>query len=113
MGLRTLDEIEIVLNRLAQKVGHVYEVELGVTRLMKEGEAPDLIFTDHVGNPIIDDDESGILCCSAEEIESGVFLKLFGARVLYAALTLRFFEVEISMMQGIGGDRGRTQKASR
>lgn len=101
MIARTLDEVEVNLNRVAQKVGHVYGVEVGVARLYKTPENKDedaeLLFTDADGRPIIDDEADGVLCCTAQEIGDGTFLKLFAARALYAALALRFLQAEANV----------------
>lgn len=86
---RSIDEVEYLLNRMAQKVGHVLGVEIAVAR--REDDV--LIFVDDKGDPIVDAD-SDILCCNGEEILSGDFLKLFAGRVNYAAVVQRFLEAE-------------------
>ena len=90
----SVDAVELVLQKMAQKVGHVYGVEMSVRRLAQNGpHGAELVFVDYEEDPIEDSGES-ILCCNAEEIESGDFLKLFAARSLYAALAQRFYESE-------------------
>jgi len=87
--VRGLDEVEYVLNRMAQKYGHVIGVEIGVAR--REDDM--LIFVDDRADPIVDED-SDILCCTLGEIASSAFLKLFAGRVNYAAIVQRFLEAE-------------------
>ena len=84
---RSVEDVELILASMSQKIGHVYGVELSVR------QAPDteLVFVDAAGDPVVDNEEA-ILACNAAEIESGDFLKLFAARSLYAALALRFQE---------------------
>jgi hypothetical protein len=86
---RSIEDVELILASMAQKVGHIYGVELSVR------QAPDseLVFVDAAGDPVVDNDEA-ILACNPAEIESGDFLKLFAARSLYAALAQRFIEHE-------------------
>jgi len=81
-----------VLTRAARNVGRVYGVSLGV------GTSGDnLMFVDDLGEPVVDGFGPGqateVVCCSRHEIEDGTFLKLFAARSLYAALTLKFGEI--------------------
>jgi hypothetical protein len=91
---RTVDAVELVLAKMAQAVGHLYGVELSVRRAESNGpHGAELIFVDAENAPIVDGDEA-ILTCTAEEIASGDFLKLFAARALYAALAQRFYEAE-------------------
>jgi hypothetical protein len=91
---RSVDSVELVLQKMAQKVGHLYGVELSVRRAESNGpHGAELIFVDSDKDPIVDGDEA-VLCCTAEEIASGDFLKLFAARSLYAALAQRFYEAE-------------------
>ena len=91
---RSVDSVELVLAKMAQKVGHIYGVELSVRRAESNGpHGAELIFVDEQNEPIVDGDEA-ILCCTAQEIATGDFLKLFAARSLYAALAQRFFEAE-------------------
>ena len=91
---RSVDSVELVLKKMAQTLGHLYGVEISVRRAESNGpHGAELVYVDSNGDPIIDDD-SAILCCTAEEIVSGDFLKLFAARTLYASLAQRFFEAE-------------------
>jgi hypothetical protein len=91
---RSVDSVELVLAKTVQPVGHLYGVDISVRRAEQNGpHGAELIFVDGNGDPIADDGEA-ILACTAEEIASGDFLKLFAARALYAALAQRFFESE-------------------
>ena len=91
---RSVDDVALILEKMAQKVGHVYGVEISVRRRAENGpNGAELIFVDDAGDPI-EDEGDPILCCNAEEIENGAFLKLFAARSLYAALAHRFYEAE-------------------
>lgn len=91
---RSVDSVELVLAKMAQKIGHIYGIELSVRRAQENGpHGAELIFVDERGEPIADDGEA-ILACTADEIATGDFLKLFAARSLYAALAQRFFESE-------------------
>jgi hypothetical protein len=94
---RNLDEVQTLLIGLAKKVGAVYGVFLSVGR---RGE--DLFFVDEAGEDIIDpgginNAASSILCATAREVDAGDFLKLFAARALYAAVTVRFNSVDAGM----------------
>ena len=92
---RSVDSVELILQKMAQKVGHIYGVEISVRRLEANGpHGAQLIFVNDANEPILDDDEA-IPACNAEEIESGDFMKLFAARSLYAALTQRFIEADL------------------
>jgi hypothetical protein len=91
---RNLDEVQIVLQAMAKRVGQTYGVFLNVGR-REDG----LVFVDEAGENIIDPGGTGnpasaIPCASGEEIDSGDFLKLFAARSLYAALTVRFNAID-------------------
>jgi hypothetical protein len=93
---RNMDEVQSVLIAMAKKVGAVYGVPLSVGRL---GES--LIFVDERGEHVVDpggldNPATTILCAEAFEIDSGDFLKLFAARSLYAALTVRFNALDSS-----------------
>jgi hypothetical protein len=91
---RSVDSVELALAKVAQKVGHLYAVELSVRRAESNGpHGAELIFVDKDNEPVADGAEA-ILACTAEEIASGDFLKLFAARALYAALAQRFYESE-------------------
>jgi hypothetical protein len=91
---RSVDSVELVLAKMAQAVGHVYGIELSVRRAESNGpNGAELIFIDSDNDPVVDGSEA-ILCCTAEEIASSDFLKLFAARALYAALAQRFYEAE-------------------
>jgi hypothetical protein len=56
-----------------------------------------LIFVDDLGEPVVDDFASEgplvVPAASEDEIRDGSFLKLFAARSLYAALTLKIGEI--------------------
>lgn len=88
----TMEEAQSVLVRAARNVGRIYSVGLSVG-LQSNG----LVFVDDLGEPVVDDfDPEGALmipCASAQEIADGSFLKLFAARSLYAALTLKLGEI--------------------
>lgn len=93
---RNMDEVQSVLIAMAKKVGSVYGVPLSVGRL---GES--LIFVDERGEQVVDpggldSPATTIVCAEAHEIDSGDFLKLFAARSLYAALTVRFNQMDMS-----------------
>jgi hypothetical protein len=91
---RSVDSVELLLAKVAQKIGHLYAVELSVRRAESNGpHGAELIFVDKDNDPVVDGEEA-ILACTAEEIASGDFLKLFAARALYAALAQRFYESE-------------------
>jgi hypothetical protein len=87
---RNLDEVQSMLTMMAKRVGLVYGGFLSVGR-----RGDDLIFVDATGEDVVDpggvdNPATSILCATAQEIDSGEFLKLFAARSLYAALTTRF-----------------------
>lgn len=87
----TLEQAQSVLSRAARNVGRIYSVGLSVGR-----QSNGLMFVDDLGAQVIDDfgaDALAIPCCSDEEIANGNFLKLFAARALYAALTLKLSEI--------------------
>jgi hypothetical protein len=88
----TIEQAQSVLARAARNVGRIYGVNLSVG-LQSNG----LIFVDDLLNPVIDDFAPDgpmvIPCASQEEITDGTFLKLFAARSLYAALTLKVDEI--------------------
>jgi hypothetical protein len=93
---RNMDEVQSVLIAMAKKVGSVYGVILSVGR-----QGDELIFVDEHGEPVIDpggldNPATTIMCAQNHEIDSGDFLKLFAARSLYAALTLRFNALDTS-----------------
>jgi hypothetical protein len=91
---RSVDSVELVLAKMAQAIGHLYGIELSVRRAESNGpHGAELIFVDSNNDPVVDGVEA-ILCCTAEEIASGDFFKLFAARSLYAALAQRFYEAE-------------------
>jgi hypothetical protein len=91
---RSVDSVELMLQKATQTLGHLYGVEISVRRAESNGpHGAELIFVDSDNDPIADDGEA-ILACTAEEIASGDFLKLFAARALYAALAQRFYENE-------------------
>jgi hypothetical protein len=92
---RNLDEVQSILIAMAKKVGAVYGVFLSVGL---RGDC--LYFVDDKGDDIIDpggidNAASSILCATANEVDTGVFLKLFAARSLYAALTVRFSQADV------------------
>jgi len=91
---RSVDSVELVLAKMAQALGHLYGIELSVRRAESNGpHGAELIFIDSDNAPVVDGAEA-ILCCTAEEIATGDFLKLFAARALYAAVAQRFYEAE-------------------
>jgi hypothetical protein len=88
----TMEQAQSVLMRAARNVGRIYSVGLSVGR-----QANSLVFVDDLGEAVIDDfaPEGPLVipCASEEEIRDGSFLKLFAARSLYAALTLKIGEI--------------------
>lgn len=87
---RSLDEVQTALVAMAKRVGQTYGVFISVGR-----RADDLVFVDENGEDIVDPGGTGnpasaVLCASHEEIDNGMFLKLFAGRSLYAAITVRF-----------------------
>ena len=88
----TMEQAQSVLARAARNVGRVYSVGLSVGR-----QANGLMFVDDLGANVVDDfapeGPLAIPCASEEEIQNGDFLKLFAARSLYAALTLKLGEI--------------------
>lgn len=91
---RNLDEVQLILQAMAKRVGQTYGVFLNVGR-----REDNLVFVDEAGEDVVDPGGSGnaastILCATGNEIDSGDFLKLFAARSLYAALTVRFNAVD-------------------
>jgi hypothetical protein len=92
---RNLDEVQSILIAMAKKVGVIYGVFISVGL---RGDC--LFFVDEKGDDIIDpggvdNPASSILCATAREVDSGDFLKLFAARSLYAALTVRFSQSDV------------------
>lgn len=87
----TMEQAQSVLSRAARNVGRVYGVGLSV------GQQSDmLVFVDDLGEPVVDDFAEGapvIQCATQQELSDGTFLKLFAARSLYAALTLKLVEI--------------------
>jgi hypothetical protein len=91
---RNFDEVQGSLIQMAKKVGYIYGVFLSVGR-----RGDDLVFVDENGLDIIDPGGPGnaattVLCATGGEIDSGNFLKLFAARSLYAAITIRFNQID-------------------
>jgi hypothetical protein len=88
----TMEQAQSVLSRAARNVGRIYSVGLSVGQ-----QANGLVFVDDLGEQVVDDfaPEGPLVipCCTADEIRSGEFLKLFAARSLYAALTLKIGEI--------------------
>jgi hypothetical protein len=88
----TMEQAQSVLARAARNVGRVYSVGLSVAQ-----QSDGLIFVDDLGEPVSDDFAPDgpllIPAASKEEIKDGSFLKLFAARSLYAALTLKIAEI--------------------
>jgi hypothetical protein len=88
----TMEQAQNVLARAARNVGRIYSVGLSVGR-----QSNGLVFVDDLGATVIDDfaPEGPLVipCASEEEIRDGAFLKLFAARSLYAALTLKIGEI--------------------
>ena len=92
---RNLDEVQTILIGMAARVGQVYGVHLSVGRRLDS-----LTFVDELGEEIMDpggvgNGPSPILCATGAEVDSGDFLKLFAARSLYAALTVRFNQADL------------------
>lgn len=94
----TLEQAQNVLARAARNVGRVYGVHMSVG-----AKGDELRFVDDMGDPVLDgfsqEGELEILCCTKAEIDQGVFVKLFAARSLYAALALKFAEILESEVQ--------------
>lgn len=91
---RNLDEVQTLLVVMAKKVGQIYGVFLSVGR-----RDDNLVFVNEAGEDIVDpggvgNPASSVMCAAADEIDSGDFLKLFAARSLYAALTVRFNQID-------------------
>lgn len=88
----TIQQAQAVLSRAARNVGRIYSVGLSVGQ-----QSNGLMFIDDLGNAVVDDFASDgpmvIPCCSEEELQSGEFLKFFAARSMYAALTLKIYEI--------------------
>jgi hypothetical protein len=88
----TIQQAQSVLSRAARNVGRIYSVGLSVGQ-----QSNGLMFVDDLGAPVVDDfapeGPMMIPCCSEEELRDGNFLKLFAARSLYAALTLKIGEI--------------------
>ncbi len=96
-GPRNLDSVQDLLTGMAAKIGKIYGVHLAVGR-----REDCLTFVDENGDDIIDPGGVGnapcaILCATFKEVDPGDFLKLFAARSLYAACTVRFNEAELSI----------------
>jgi len=96
---RNLDEVQFILQAMAKRVGQTYGVFLNVGR-----RGDDLMFINEAGEDIVDPGGTGnaassILCAEAREVDSGDFLKLFAARSLYAALTVRFNQADSGPLQ--------------
>jgi hypothetical protein len=88
----TIEQAQTILSRAARSVGRVYGVGLSV------GQQNDaLVFVDDLGDAVVDDFAPGapqvILCANRAELGEGAFLKVFAARSLYAALTLKVMEI--------------------
>ena len=88
----TMQQAQSVLARAARNVGRIYSVGLSVGM-----QSNGLMFIDDLGASVVDDftpeGPLAIPCASEEEIANGSFLKLFAARSLYAALTLKIGEI--------------------
>jgi hypothetical protein len=88
----TMEQAQAVLTRAARNVGRIYGVGLGVG-----AQSDGLVYVDDLGEPVVDDFARDgplmIPCASKEEIADGSFMKLFAARSLYAALTLKIAEI--------------------
>ena len=87
----TLEQAQSVLARAARNVGRIYSVGLSVGM-----QSNGLMFVDDLGSNVVDDfgpEAVEIPCASAEEVANGEFLKLFAARSLSAALTLKIGEI--------------------
>lgn len=81
----TVDQVADTLTQMADKIGEVYGVSLGLILL-----SGDLVFADDLGDPVASEDGGVIVAAGRDEVESGVFLQLFSGRALYAALSLMF-----------------------
>ena len=95
----TMEQAQSVLMRAARNVGRIYSVGLSV------GQQNDmLVFVDDLGDPVVDDfvaDGAQVVqCATQQELNDGSFLKLFAARSLYAALTLKLVEIFESESDG-------------
>ena len=91
---RNFDEVQGALIKLAKKVGVVYGVFLSVGR-----RGDNLVFVDEGGNEIIDPGGPGnpasmVIAATGADIDSGNFLALFSSRALYAAMTVRFNDID-------------------
>jgi hypothetical protein len=88
----TMDQAASVLARAARNVGRIYSVGLSVA-----SQGGQLVFVDDLGEPVVDDFAPDgplmVPCAEKAEIADGSFLKLFAARSLYAALTLKIGEI--------------------
>jgi hypothetical protein len=88
----TLQQGQNILSRVARNVGRVYGVGLSVGQ-----QSNGLMFVDDLGNAVVDDFAADgplvIPCASEEELQNGEFLKFFGGRSMYAALTLKIAEI--------------------
>ena len=88
----TMEQAQAVLARAARNVGRIYGVGLSVA-----AQSDGLVFVDDLGDPVVDDfaPEGPLMvpCADKGEIADGSFLKLFAARSLYAALTLKIGEI--------------------
>jgi hypothetical protein len=88
----TIEQAQSVLARAARNVGRIYSVGLSVGR-----KSNGLMFVDDLGEDVVDDfapdGPLAIPCASEDEVNDGSFLKLFAARSLYAALTLKIGEI--------------------
>ena len=95
----SMEQAQSALSRAARNVGRVYGVGLSV------GQQNDqLVFVDDLGDPVGDDFAPDgplvIVCATQQEVTDGTFLKLFAARSLYAALTLKLVEILESEASG-------------
>lgn len=89
--MSTVAEVADRLTQMADKIGDVYGVSLGL--ILLDGS---LVFADDLGDPIAAEDGGVITAATADEVESGVFLQLFSGRALYAALALLFKRADSS-----------------
>lgn len=83
--MTTIEGVADKLTQMADKIGDVYGVSLGLIIL-----SGDFVFADDLGDPVASEDGGVIVAATRDEVESGMFLQLFSGRALYAALSLMF-----------------------
>lgn len=92
--IRSAFEVRPVLDKIAQKIGELHGVQLGVVHT-PEG----LFFVNGIGD-IVQDGPVHLIACSEEEIGSGDFLKFFTPRAFYAALCEAFAQAYVRQQMG-------------